>query len=230
MDEARKLEPIEARILGVLIEKEFTTPEQYPLSLHALTAGCNQKSNRDPVLDLSEHDVNLAVGKMIVKGWAGSIQPAGGRVEKYRHNAGEVLGVGKAALAVLAELCMRGPQQPGELRVRSSRMVDIPTLAALSDVLAPLRERGLVVRLDPAPGSRAETYAQTLAPGAHALPSRAPAALASPVMPPPVAATPAAVDTGPLERRIAELDHELQKLRRQLANLAWKLGEKLDPS
>lgn len=235
MDDARKLEPIEARLLGVLIEKELTTPEQYPLSLNALTAGCNQKSNRDPVLDLSESEVFAATGKLIVKGWAGSVHPAGSRVERFRHNAGEMLGMGRAQIAIVAELLLRGPQQPGELRARVSRMVGLASQPALMDALAPLLAHGLVVRQDPQPGSRAESYGQTIAPAAHPAPARAAAAVAPSVraaMPlETVAAGTAApsADLSGVDRRISDLQAEVQMLRRQLSNLAWKLGEKLDP-
>lgn len=279
MDDARKLDPVEARLLGVLIEKELTTPEQYPLSLNALTAGCNQKSNRDPVLDLSEAEVHAATGKLIVKGWAGVVHPAGSRVERFRHNAGEVLRVGRAQVAIVAELLLRGPQQPGELRARVSRMADLATQPALLDALAPLLAAGVVARLEREPGSRAESYGQTLAPGAHAAVSRAasgaqavarraesgaqasapraassvspdhsplpaPAATAAPRVlgsshlaagtaaslghAPEPAASPA--DVQAVDRRVSDLAAEVQLLRRQLSNLAWKLGEKLDPS
>ncbi len=232
IENTRKLEPIEARLLGVLIEKDFTTPEQYPLSLNALTSGCNQKSNRDPVLDLNESEVYAATGKMIVKGWAGSVHPAGSRVERFRHNAGEMLGVGRTQVAIVAELLLRGPQQPGELRARVSRMVDIASQPALMEVLAPMLASGLVVRLDPQPGSRAESYGQTIAPGAHPVASKPPlvttasvrASMPSePMAPPPV-------DLTAVDRRVSDLHAEVQLLRRQLSNLAWKLGEKLDPA
>ncbi|MCY2959993.1 MAG: DUF480 domain-containing protein [Planctomycetota bacterium] len=234
MEEARRLEPIEARLLGVLVEKELTTPEQYPLSLNALTAGCNQKSNRDPVMDLSESEIYTATGKLIVKGWAGSVHPAGSRVERFRHNAGPMLGVERAQVAIVAELLLRGPQQPGELRARVSRMVDIPSQSALLDALAPLLASGIVVRLDPQPGSRAESYGQTIAPGAHPAASRSPAAAPAPSarasMPSDLVATAApTADLTAVDRRISDLHAEVQLLRRQLSNLAWKLGEKLDP-
>jgi hypothetical protein len=230
MDEARTLEPVEARILGVLIEKELTTPEQYPLSLNALTAGCNQKSNRDPVLDLSEAEVHAATGKLIVKGWLGSVHPASSRVERFRHNAATLLELSRPQVAVLAELLLRGAQQPGELRARASRMAELPTLEALRATLATLIEKRLVVRLDPQPGARAESYAQTLAPGAQPAPSRAAAPAPAAVAPAPAAPAAPAVDLAPVEQRLASLDLEVQKLKRQIANLAWKLGEKLDPS
>ncbi|MBL8860849.1 MAG: DUF480 domain-containing protein [Planctomycetes bacterium] len=237
MDDARKLDPIEARLLGVLVEKELTTPEQYPLSLNALTAGCNQKSNRDPVLEFSEAEVHAATGKLIVKGWAGAVHPAGSRVERFRHNAAEVLGVGRAQIAILAELLLRGPQQPGELRARAARMVELPTQPALLEALEPLLARGLVARLEREPGARAESYGQTLAPLAHPPRTAAagashgaaphPAALPTPPVAPAPAVTPG--ELAAVDRRVSELAAEIQLLRRQLSNLAWKLGEKLDP-
>lgn len=236
MEDTRKLEPIEARLVGVLVEKELTTPEQYPLSLNALTAGCNQKSNRDPVLDLSESAVYAATGKLIVKGWAGSVHPAGSRVERFRHNTAEMLGISRTQVAILAELLLRGPQQPGELRARVSRMVDIPTQPALMDALAPLLTSGIVVRLEREPGSRAESYGQTIAPLAHPPQARAaaPTSIPSQMRAPPTvddsASTVRSADLAAVDQRVSDLASEVQMLRRQLSNLAWKLGEKLDPA
>lgn len=236
MSEDRKLDAIEARVLGVLIEKELTTPDQYPMTLNGVTLGCNQKSNRDPVLELMESEVNAALGKMIVKGYVGSVHPMGSRVEKFRHNAGAVLNVGVPQVAILAELLMRGPQQPGELRARVSRMTKVDTLADLMELLKPLLERGLAVRLPPSPGSRAENYAQTLSPSAHPVDTQpaasvrgfghATAAIAHSAQAAPPA--PSSFDATPLEKRIADLEHEVRMLRRQLDALAWKLGEKLE--
>lgn len=237
MSDELKLDAIEARVLGVLIEKSLTTPEQYPMSLNGATLGCNQKSNRDPVLELLEGEVNAALGKLIVKGLVGSVHPMGSRVEKFRHNAEAVLKVTTAQAATLAELLMRGPQQPGELRARVSRMSPLETQQALMDVLKPLMERGLVVRLDPSPGSRAERYAQTLSPTSHpiearpAVPVRAysssAAATAAVIEREPTHASPP-FDPLPLLKRVDELEHEVRTIRRQLDALAWKLGHKLD--
>ncbi len=229
-----KLDTVEARVLGVLIEKDLTTPDQYPLTLNAATVGGNQKSNRDPVMNLLDSEVNAALGKMIVKGLAGSVHPMGSRVEKFRHNTEAVLKIGTPQAAVLAELLMRGPQQPGELRSRVARMTPVETLPALMEMLKPMLESGLVVRLDPPPGSRAEIFAQTLAPSANPVAVRpspaARAVAASPVfaVAPPVSPGPQ-VDTAPLEKRIADLEFHVGKLGRQLDALAWKLGEKLEP-
>lgn len=225
-----QLDPIEARVLGVLVEKDLTTPDQYPLTLNSLTLGANQKSNRDPVLDLMEGDVYAALQKLIRKGLAGSVHPVGSRVEKFRHNGEAVLKIETPQLALMAELLMRGPQQPGELRARASRMTPIESLPGLMEMLKPLMEMGLIVRLDPSPGSRAERYAQRLAPNAH--PIEAPAttrasaevkALVAEALAPPTL-----TKNEENEKRIAELESNVARLRRQLDHLAWRLGEKLE--
>jgi uncharacterized protein YceH (UPF0502 family) len=227
-----QLDTTEARLLGVLIEKELTTPEQYPLTLNAVTNGSNQKSNRDPVLELTEKEVEASLQQMIVKGFVGSVHPLGGRVEKFRHNAETVLRIEKPQLAVLAELLLRGAQQPGELRGRASRMSPIESLGALAEILAPMLEAGLAVRLDPTPGSRAERYAQTLTgPVATA---RAPvrSAPAVDIAKPAVELPPRAPDQEEsdlsLVKRVEELEFKVSRLRRQLDNFAWRLGEKLE--
>ena len=223
-----QLDATEARVLGVLIEKELTTPDQYPLTLNAATNGANQKNNRDPVLELDEHEVDGSLRKMIVKGFVGSVHPVGSRVEKFRHNAGTVLAIEKPQLAVLAELLLRGPQQPGELRGRAARMTPIDSLGALAEVLGPLLEAKLVVRLDPTPGSRAERYAQTLT---GAVAAARPAPRAAPVLEPaaPAIAPPEASESSrTMAKRVEELEFNVSRLRRQLDNLAWRLGEKLE--
>ena len=227
-----QLDPIEARVLGVLVEKELTTPDQYPLTLNSIALGANQKSNRDPVLDLMEGDVYAALQKLIRKGLVGSVHPVGSRVEKFRHNGAAVLKIEAPQLAVISELLMRGPQQPGELRSRASRMTPIESLPALMEILKPLLEMGLVVRLDPTPGSRAERYAQRLAPSAHPVESAASSrassevkALVAEALAPPSPAVAAGEAT---EKRISDLEANVARLRRQLDHLAWRLGEKLE--
>ncbi|VTS08632.1 DUF480 domain-containing protein [Tuwongella immobilis] len=144
------LQPYERRVLGVLVEKALTTPESYPLTLNALVNGCNQKSNRDPVTDLADdevEDVLPALQKRLeVIKLSGS-----SRVEKYRHDLYECWKVNQTELAILAELLLRGPQTEGELRGRASRMLKdgIADLDQLRDALRPLVNRGLVVYLTP---------------------------------------------------------------------------------
>lgn len=137
----------ERRVLGVLVEKAKTTPDIYPLSINALVTGCNQKSNRDPILDLSEDDVDETLTEMQKKGLV--IKITGGRVVRWRHSLYETWHVDKVELAILGELLLRGPQTEGELRTRASRMEPIDDLDALRAVLRPLAERKLVVYLTP---------------------------------------------------------------------------------
>jgi len=139
------LNSMERRLLGVLVEKAKTTPDTYPLSLNALTTGCNQKSARDPVMNLSEDDVLETLSAMQGKGLVTRIQ--GGRVERYRHNLYDFWRVNKVELATLAELLLRGPQTEGELRGRATRMEPIEDVEALRGVLRPLAQRNLVVFL-----------------------------------------------------------------------------------
>jgi hypothetical protein len=137
----------ERRVLGVLVEKAKTTPDAYPLSVNALITGSNQKSNREPLLDLSESDVEEALVRAQQKGLA--VKITGGRVVRWRHHLYEAWNVNKVELAVLGELLLRGPQTEGELRGRASRMEPIDDVDALRAVLRPLAERRLVVYLTP---------------------------------------------------------------------------------
>jgi uncharacterized protein YceH (UPF0502 family) len=205
---AIQLEPLEARVLGVLIEKELTTPDSYPLSLNALVNGCNQKNNRDPLLSVGEREVNDVILKLRVAGLAEFVQLAGARVEKYRHKAGAALHLEPAEVAVLAELLLRGAQQPGELRSRVERMHPLPTLEGLQAVLDGLVGKGLVVQLARRDGERTARWAQLLAPEQHA-PAARPTFAAS------VAPAPAAVHSpahAALEARVARLEADVARL------------------
>lgn len=137
----------ERRVIGVLIEKQKTTPDIYPLSLNALTVGCNQKSNRDPVLELTDVDVEDTLLAMQKQGLV--VRVTGGRVERWRHALYEAWMADKAEMAVLAELLLRGPQTEGELRTRAGRMEPFADLDALRAVLNKLSNRNLVVYLVP---------------------------------------------------------------------------------
>src|SRR5579875_3033494 len=137
----------ERRVLGVLVEKAKTTPDTYPLSVNALTTGSNQKSNRDPLLNLTDLEVEDALARCQKKGLA--IKITGGRVVRWKHNLYDAWNVNKVELAVLGELLLRGPQTEGELRSRASRMEPIDDLDALRNALRPLVERKLVVYLTP---------------------------------------------------------------------------------
>jgi uncharacterized protein YceH (UPF0502 family) len=132
------------RVLGVLIEKGITTPEYYPLTLKALTTGCNQKNNRSPLTDSSEDDVSRAVDQLRDMGLAAVVHTESGRTERYRHYARKRFPFNEAQLAIMTELWLRGRQSVGDLRTRASRLHDIPTLEQLRDELKSLQAQGYV--------------------------------------------------------------------------------------
>lgn len=158
------LNPMEIRILGSLMEKELTTPENYPLSLNALVSACNQKSNRDPVMTLSETEVVSVLESLGSRGLA-RLTTTGGRVGKYCHSVAGKLGLAPAARALLAELMLRGPQTVGELRNRSERMAEFRDMAAVEGALQELLQCGppLVARLPRQAGRKDQRYAQLFA-------------------------------------------------------------------
>lgn len=164
---ALAIDTIEARLLGVLIEKATTTPDAYPLSINGLQNGANQKSNRDPQTTLTLSEITAGIERLRRKSLISTTHTSGARVEKYKHMAGSTWELSAQELAVLGELMLRGAQQPGELRGRASRMTKIETLPELDALLDALRARGFVQRLDPLPGSRAARWDQIVgaAPG-----------------------------------------------------------------
>jgi uncharacterized protein YceH (UPF0502 family) len=161
----------ECRVLGVLVEKALTTPAQYPLTLNAVTLGCNQKNNRDPVTNFTEERVFDAMDKLRQRGLARELMLSGSRVPKFRHMAREVMEVATAELVLLTELMLRGPQTVGELRGRATRMHPIESLEEAQTILEGLMKRPepMVKELPPAPGSRAKRYVQLLCPDLHPL-------------------------------------------------------------
>lgn len=163
------LTAVEARILGALIEKERTTPEYYPLTLNALVAACNQKNNRDPVLQLSADEVEQSLaGLRYQKQLVGSFTGAGARVIKYTHRLNETLGLELPELAIICELLLRGPQTPGELRGRAARIYPFTSPAEVKTVLDELAARQpdpYVAMLPRAAGSKESRFAHTLGEG-----------------------------------------------------------------
>jgi uncharacterized protein len=141
------LDLTERRILGVLVEKAKTTPDVYPLSVNSLVVGCNQKSNRDPLLNLTDQEVEEGLVRLQKQMLV--LKVTGGRVVRWRHNLYDAWQLDKPDIAVLAELLLRGPQTEGELRTRASRMEPLDDLDALRAVLRPLVQRNLVVYLTP---------------------------------------------------------------------------------
>ncbi|HEY1451202.1 MAG TPA: YceH family protein [Solirubrobacteraceae bacterium] len=153
----------EARVLGCLLEKQRTTPEQYPLSLNALRLACNQSTNRDPVVDYDEATVRDALHRLERRGLVRFA--SGSRAAKYRHLLEEVLPLQEGERAVLTVLLLRGPQTPGELKQRAERMHAFADLAGVHEALAQLIGRELVRRLDRRPGQKEERYEQLLQDG-----------------------------------------------------------------
>jgi uncharacterized protein YceH (UPF0502 family) len=163
------LAPDECRVLGTLIEKALTTPAQYPLSLNSLVTGVSQKSNRDPVVEFDDDRALTALDGLRSKGLVRDVSFTGSRVEKFRHTAGETLGLRAPELALLCELLLRGPQTVGELRARAARMQPFESIEAVEGALAGLasREEPLVRELAPSPGSRATRWQQLLCEDLH---------------------------------------------------------------
>jgi uncharacterized protein YceH (UPF0502 family) len=209
-----QLIPDEARVLGVLIEKAMTTPDLYPLTLNAITAGSNQKNNRDPVRTMTADECFEAAESLRAKTLAVRVDQMGSRTQKYRHTAADVLRARPGELAVLAELLLRGPQTVGELRTRASRMSPMESLEVTQGLLVALmsREVPLAREIPPAPGSRAVRYQQLLAPEAA------------------VEAAAAPLETGPgpatsLGDRVSALEKEVAGLKQELGELREALGE-----
>jgi hypothetical protein len=210
-----ELTPNEARVIGCLLEKEITTPEQYPLSLNALTNACNQKSNRDPVLDLDEVTVQRTVDGLIKRYMVSDQSGYGSRVTKFHHRFCNseygTLKFSPQEVAIVCELLLRGPQTPGELRSRASRMchfADAEEVEATLDALARREDGPYVVRLPRQPGRREARYAHLFS-GEVDLEAHAAAEHA---------------ETGAedvdrivdMERRLAALEAEVAELKRRL--------------
>lgn len=236
-----QLTPPEQRVLGALIEKRWTTPDQYPLSLNSLRLACNQLTNRDPVTQYDEATVRDAAQRLARYGLTRLASGHGSRSVKYRHLAEEALSLNREELAVLAVLLLRGPQTPGEIKGRTERMATLGSLADVERVLGVLSERGYARRLARRPGQKEDRYEQLMgeedvapsAPGGisataeassgdtafsdgaaanHELPGASSYGAQSPGVPPPVA-------DGHLEARIAALEAEVSELRRELSEL-----------
>jgi uncharacterized protein YceH (UPF0502 family) len=211
------LSEAERRVLGVLVEKAKTTPDVYPMSLNSLMTGSNQKSNRDPLINLSEDDVENTLAGLQPKGYVTRIQ--GGRVERWRHNLYDQWNVNKVELAILAELLLRGPQTEGELRQRASRMEPIDDLDALRAALKPLAERRLILFLGEE-GRRGTliTHGFHAAKEGDLLKLQAPSAEAS-------AAAPTVSSTWASAEQAARLEQELRQAKDEIAALRTQMQQ-----
>jgi uncharacterized protein len=205
------LTSVEARVLGALVEKEITTPEYYPLSLNALVNACNQRSNREPVMNLSEEEVRQALNALQDMNLAGHARSADGRVPKYEHWLGEAYNFSRAEAALLCVLLLRGPQTPGELRGRTERL---HSFSEISDVLSGLqklaeRQPALAAILPRQPGTKESRYAHLLSGPVESI------AVAAPQAP--------AQQSSASDERIERLETELADLRRKVEELSSKL-------
>lgn len=157
--------PLEARILGVLVEKQFTVPDTYPLTLNTLVAGCNQKTSRDPVMNVSESEAQMALDELRSRTLVIESYGASGRVMRFAHNVDRVLKISQPLLALLTALMLRGPQTPGELRSATDRLYKFPDISALEAYLEEMATRSagvLAVKLPRQPGSREARWAHLL--------------------------------------------------------------------
>jgi uncharacterized protein len=211
------LTPEEVRVLGSLLEKETTTPEYYPMTLNALLAACNQKSNRDPVFAFDEDTVREALTSLRPKGLVSEISGVGYRVPKYAHRLPDAINLGRREFALLCTLMLRGPQTLGELRDRSERMYQFGDLEEVEHVLEAMAARDpdpLAIKLPRLPGTKEPRFAHLLSG-------------------PPDLHTPAAggIEPGrtagapPAAERVAALEFQLAELREQVAGLRAEFAQ-----
>lgn len=169
MNPIRTLSLLESRVLGVLVEKQHTVPDTYPLSLNSLTAGCNQKSSRDPTMEASDAEVQASIDAL--KALDLVYEGSGGRVTRYAHNFGKVFGVPSQAVALLTVLMLRGSQTLSELRIHSERIHKFADASAVEGFLNELAQKQFVIELARAPGAREPRWAQLLCGPVEAPPS-----------------------------------------------------------
>jgi uncharacterized protein YceH (UPF0502 family) len=208
------LNEVECRVLGSLVEKEITTPEYYPLSLNALVNACNQKSNRDPAMNLDEAAVRQALHSLDGQSLVRSVSAADSRVTKYEHRLQEAFNFYRHEIAILCVLLLRGPQTPGELRTRTERMHSFDDLSAVQSSLQHLmkREPPLVKVLPRQPGTKESRYAHLLSGDVESFDVK------------PVAEASAATISADGER-IAHLEKELAALRNEVSDLHKEISE-----
>jgi uncharacterized protein YceH (UPF0502 family) len=207
------LNEVEARVLGALLEKEITTPDYYPLSLNALVNACNQKSNRDPVMNLDENSVRNALRTLHDNSLARSVSAADSRVTKYEHRLQEAFNFDRREASIFCELLLRGPQTPGELRSRAERMHHFDDLGEVQSALQRLmnREPPLVKVLARQPGTKESRYVHLLSGDVE------PVSSSSPREAPAVAGRENADKFSRLELEVAELRKDIADLKQQFA-------------
>jgi uncharacterized protein len=211
----------ELRVLGALIEKRRTTPDQYPLSVNSLRLACNQATNREPVVDYDERTVLDALEHLGRRGWTRLASGAGSRARKYRHLFDEALELAADELSLLCVLMLRGPQTPGELKQRTDRLHPFADLAAVNDAIDRLIDRELVARLPRRPGQKEQRYVQLLDGGEPEAEPPAPPQPVEAADPPPPPAPPA---DGALAERVERLELDIARLRADVERLQNALG------
>jgi uncharacterized protein YceH (UPF0502 family) len=207
---------LETRVLGVLVEKQRTVPDTYPLTLNALAAGCSQKTSRDPVMSVAEAEVQATVDRL--RSLSLVEESSGGRVMRYAHNIERVLDVPSQAVALLATLMLRGPQTVGELRINSDRLHRFADGSAVEAFLHELAGRGagaLVAELPRQPGARENRWAHLL--------SGAPSTATIPATPS-AGGVVAPGELAALQESVRRLEDELDALKREVATLREELG------
>lgn len=204
------LDPFEVRVLAVLAEKEALTPDNYPLSLNALTNGCNQLSSRDPVMSISEETVQDVLQRLIQRKLASEVRQAGARVVKYEHRMRMKWTLEQDKLAILTVLMLRGIQTAGEIRARSGRLHEFSTVAEVESGLQFLIDKfpPLVARLPRAPGTKEARYAHLLSGEEIVASQEAPAVFS------------VGAETPPRQDRVSQLEAEVARLRNEVERLA----------
>ena len=213
---------LETRVLGVLMEKERTVPDSYPLTLNALVSGCNQKTSRDPIVSATESEVQGAIDSL--KGSNFVIESSGGRVSRYSHNFERVMQVPRQAAAILTVLMLRGPQTAGELRINCERLHSFADISSVEAFLHELAERpsgALVAELPRQPGSRENRWVHLLSG-----PPDIPAAVSSAANAEPPAASLAVSEIAAVKANVARLEADVAELKSLVARLCSELGVK----
>jgi uncharacterized protein YceH (UPF0502 family) len=211
----------EIRVVACLVEKQRTTPDQYPLTLNSLRLACNQSTNREPVVDYDEGTVRSAIDRLSRRKWATLASWSTARSVKYKHLLDQALGLDDAELALMTVLMLRGPQTAGELRQRCERIHRFAGGEDAEEALEALIERRLVTRLPRRPGERGQRYEHLLAGDAEGEPGPSESQPAPPEQRPASAVAPAADG---LEPRVAGLESEVARLRDELGALHDELG------
>ena len=214
-------DPVELRVLGCLLEKQRTTPDQYPLTLNALRNACNQTTNRDPVVAYEESEIRDALQRLARRGWTRLASGAGSRAPKYRQLFDTELGLADDEVAVLCVLMLRGPQTLGELKQRTERLHRFAELTDVHRTLDELGRRELAERLARRPGQKEERYHHLLGSDAPEVGPVVGAAGSAPTAPTTVPA--AGHGPGGLDARIEALETDVRRLRAELDGLRARL-------